>query len=75
MPSYQNLLKKNNNKANHRDVQRSGTKNGAIRRESACSRLAKGQGQGKAATEKGRTEVFEQADGGGPQSKAVGRKR
>ena len=63
-------------KKNHQDMLRSGTKNNcAIRREGACSRPAKRQRQGKGATEKGRTEGFEQADGGGPQSKAVGRKR
>ena len=47
----------------------------AIRREGACSLTAKRQGQGKGATEKARTEGFEQADGGGQQSKEVGRKR
>ena len=51
------------------------TKNGAIPREGSCSRSAKRKEQQKAATEKGRTERLEQADGNGPQSKAVGRKR
>ena len=73
VPSYQNMFLKKPTKQNHRDMQRSGTKNGVIPREGACSRPAKRQG--KAATEEGRTKGFEQADGGGPQSKAVGRKR
>ena len=41
---------------NHRDMQRSGTKNGAIPREGACSRPAKREGRGKAANEWGKTE-------------------
>ena len=62
-------------KQNHREMQRSGTKNGAMPREGVCSRPAKREGQGKAATENGGTGGFEQADDGGPQNKAVGRKR
>ena len=54
MPRYKKIIKKKHQQCDHRDMQRSGTKNGAIRREGACSRPAKRQGQGKAATEKGR---------------------
>ena len=71
MPSYQNFTKKTTNDL---DMQRSGTKKWAIGREDTCSRPAKRLGQGKGATEKGKTEGFEQADGGGPHSKTEGRK-
>ena len=61
-------------RSDHRDMQRFGTKNGAIPQEGACSRPANREGQGKAATEKRKAEGVDQADGG-PQSKGIGRKR
>ena len=74
VPSYTIFHKKTPTKQNHRDLQRSGTMNRAMPREGAYSRPATREGQGKAATKKVRTEVFEQADGGGPNSEVVGRK-